>query len=277
MTILWNGFKYVFTIGLILALVFTSSVFGVLLVAKMTRQEWITGNYYHAEAAAMPASPAALEPPPEPVREPEPVKPVKKASVLLDAPVIRQHPELPAGCEITSLAMLLQFAGIDKSKMDLVPEMPKDPTEIRWAAGGGIESWGDPNVGFVGDVTGKSKAFGIYHKGLFPLLQKYVPSGIDLTGQSFERLEEQLSEGFPVIAWTTINFGIPSKWVTWNTASGPIKTTFLEHAVLLVGYDDKYVYANDPWTGAKNVKIDKAKFISTWEIMGKQALSYDEV
>jgi uncharacterized protein YvpB len=283
-SVFWKGIKYTFAIGLILALTFTSSVFGVLLLAKMTGQEWITAKYYHVEevyAEAIDEQPnhdgiteQAASSPDEPPAEP--VKPPKKASALLDAPAIRQFPELPAGCEVTSLTMLLQFRGVDKSKTALAEEMKKDPTPIRWGPNGTIEYWGDPNHGFVGDVTGGSKAFGIYHSALFELLKEYVPTGIDMTGESFDTLEHQISMGIPVIAWTTIYNDVPSKWVTWNSPGGEITTTFMEHAVLLVGYDEDYVYANDPWTGKKNAKIAKSKFIASWEAMGKQALSYTQ-
>jgi len=44
--------------------------------------------------------------------------------------------------------------------------------------------------------------------------------------------------------------------------------------VLLVGYDEQYVYVNDPYTGKANLPIEKDRFIQTWEAMGKQAISY---
>ncbi|MNJ01113.1 hypothetical protein D3C73_1606400 [compost metagenome] len=48
----------------------------------------------------------------------------------------------------------------------------------------------------------------------------------------------------------------------------------MEHAVLLVGYDDQYVYVNDPWTGKKQFAVDRQQFLETWDVMGRQALSY---
>lgn len=202
----------------------------------------------------------------------------KKQSAMIDAPILLQNPELYNGCEITALTMMFQYKGIDKNKMELVPELKKDPTEIQYNPDGTIKFWGNPNLGYVGDITGKQKGFGIYHAALSDLLLKYIPSGVDLTGRSFDELERQVSAGIPVLVWTTVSFTVPSdnQWVVWNTSIGPIRTTFQEHTVLLVGYDDKNVYVNDPLSGRKQLKIEKERFIASWEALGKQALSYTE-
>jgi uncharacterized protein YvpB len=52
--------------------------------------------------------------------------------------------------------------------------------------------------------------------------------------------------------------------------------TFQEHTVLLVGYDENHVYVNDPRQGIKNLKVKKDQFLSSWEALGGQALSYKE-
>ncbi|UUZ86776.1 CoA-binding protein [Paenibacillus sp. P26] len=186
---------------------------------------------------------------------------------------MRQLPELRSGCEVTSLAMLLQYYHVDKSKLELAGEMKMDPTPIRWNSDGSIASWGNPNLGFVGDVTGASKGFGIYHTALYELLKKYAPSAVDLTGKPFDGLEKKLRSGIPSVVWTTIDYNVPDKWVVWDTPIGPIQTTFMEHAVLLVGYDGEFVYVNDPLTGRGKQKIEKERFVASWEAMGRQALS----
>jgi uncharacterized protein YvpB len=111
---------------------------------------------------------------------------------------------------------------------------------------------------------------------LFVLLKKYIPTGINLTGGTFEDLEQKISDGIPVVVWTTVTFTVPTEkqWVVWDTPSGPVKVTFQEHTVLLVGYDEKHVYVNDPLGGKKSFKIKKQQFIASWEALGKQALSY---
>ncbi|MDO3677701.1 C39 family peptidase [Paenibacillus ehimensis] len=272
MTVLWKGIQVTLALFLITGLLFASGVFAVLLYAKLTGQTWFrdpTVAYAEQEAAAAKAAASAAAPPAE--------KPAERPkSVLLEAPHIRQLPELPSGCEVTSLAMLLQFYGVNKSKMDLVPEMKKDPTPIRYNKNGSIAYWGNPNTGFVGEVTGAAKGFGIYHTALFELLKAYVPTAQDLTKEPFSKLEDQLIQGVPSVVWTTINYKVPDNWVVWDTPIGPIETTFMEHAVLLVGFDEQYVYVNDPLAGQSNKKIDKEAFIATWEAMGRQALSYSK-
>jgi uncharacterized protein YvpB len=200
----------------------------------------------------------------------------RKASAMLKAPAISQYPELPSGCEITALTMLLQFYGIKKNKMELLPEMKYDTTPVKLDNNKKIVYWGNPNLGFVGDLKEYAKGFGIYHTALIELLKKYVPTALDLTGKPFEALEDKVAEGIPVEVWTTIKFQESVEWIEWDTSIGPIRTTFLEHAVLLVGYDKDNVYVNDPLTGSSQVKVNKALFIRTWELMEKQAISYSK-
>lgn len=209
-----------------------------------------------------------------PEDRPKPMSP-STSSAMLDAPIIKQNPELYNGCELTSLTMLLQFSGISLNKMDLVPQMKKDPTPIQYDEYENITYWGNPNLGFVGDITGKQKGYSIYHGALLELMKTYIPTGIDLTGVSFDKLERHLSEGIPVIAWTTIGYTEPKQWVVWDSPIGPIRATFSVHSVLLVGFDKQYVYVNDPLTGVKGQRVDKAQFIKSWEAMGKQAISYN--
>jgi uncharacterized protein YvpB len=152
--------------------------------------------------------------------------------------------------------------------------MKYDTTPAKLDDNNKIVYWGNPNLGFVGDVKGNAKGFGIYHTALIHLLKKYVPTAVDLTGKPFEALEDKVAEGIPVEVWTTIKYQESVEWIDWDTSIGPIRTTFSEHAVLLVGYDNDNVYVNDPLTGLSHVKINKALFIRTWELMEKQAISY---
>ncbi|MBQ1274787.1 MAG: C39 family peptidase [Cellulosilyticum sp.] len=77
----------------------------------------------------------------------------KTDKVILKVPMIKQEPELANGCEVTSLAMLLRYAGVQVDKMTLADEIRKDETPIEYGEEGHIVSWGNPHLGFVGDIT----------------------------------------------------------------------------------------------------------------------------
>jgi uncharacterized protein YvpB len=198
-----------------------------------------------------------------------------KEKVLLDAPIISQHPELKNGCEVTSLAMLLNYAGIEADKIKLAEEVKKDDTPLTHDEDGNIEQWGNPNDGFVGDITGEEDGFGVYDKPIADLLDKYMPQrAINLSNQSFNELIKSVNDGKPVIVWITISYEKPKDYKKWKKGDQIIKATFDEHAVLLVGYDHKYCYINDPSSGEKNAKIKKSTFKKLWNKMGKMAVSY---
>lgn len=201
--------------------------------------------------------------------------PVKSA--LIDAPLLSQLPELPRGCEVTSLAMLLNHAGIKVDKMTLAKQIKKNPTPYR--IHNGKVFYGHPNEGFVGDMyTKKKPGYGVYHKPIKELAESYLPNQIiDLTGQSSEEIYKYLSKGTPVWVITNTTFRVlpPSEFIEWQTPQGPLKITYWEHSVLITGYDEQYIYFNDPLTGTKNKKAPKSEFINAWIQMGKQAITYN--
>ncbi|MCM3708178.1 MULTISPECIES: C39 family peptidase [Cytobacillus] len=199
-----------------------------------------------------------------------------KKKTIIDAPAINQFPELPRGCEVTSLSMLLYHAGIQADKLTLAKEIKKSPEPYR--VEDGKIYFGHPNEGFIGDMYSfDNPGLGVYHKPIQELAEKYMPGSIeDLTGSDFEDLKIHLSDGRPV--WIIINTAYKQLsedfFQTWHTPSGKIQITYKEHSVLLTGYDQEFMYFNDPLTGEKNKKAPINAFENAWVQMGKQAITY---
>jgi uncharacterized protein YvpB len=195
-----------------------------------------------------------------------------KTSEVLDIKLINQLPELPRGCEVTSLAMLLSSANINVSKMTLAEQIHKVPYMIN-----GV--YGSPYDGFVGDMYSfKTNGYGSYHGPIFNLAKQYLGDRVvDLTDQSFDVILNQIKHGKPVwiISNTHYSYLPDQYWYTWKTSNGDIKVTWSEHSVLITGFDANYIYFNDPLDGIKNRKAPKASFIAAWEQIGKQAVSYN--
>ncbi|CAM4236467.1 C39 family peptidase [Lederbergia lenta] len=196
--------------------------------------------------------------------------------IIIDAPVIEQFPELPRGCEVTSLAMLLESAGVKADKMKLAKEIRKDPAKRTYK--NGQIHYGNPNKGFVGNMyTFNEPGLGVYHEPIMELAENYLPGKIvNLSNQSFEELKIPLSDGRPV--WVIINSQYreleDSYFQTWHTKEGVIQITMKEHSVLITGYDKDYIYFNDPLTGKKNKKAPIKDFEKSWVQMGSHALTY---
>jgi uncharacterized protein YvpB len=220
--------------------------------------------------------PSAPHQTPAIIEEYKPENTAVKTEVLLDAPVIWQMPELPRGCEVTSLAMLLQYQGVHVDKLTLAREVKKNPAEYR--LNNGKIYFGDPNEGFVGNMyTYTQPGLGVFHKPIAELAGKYLPGKIkDLTGAEFQELKIHLSDNRPV--WVIINTEYKklddSFFQTWHTANGTVKITTKEHSVLITGYDKDSIYFNDPLDGGKNKKAPMKDFAEAWVQMGRQAITY---
>ncbi|MBS4174233.1 C39 family peptidase [Bacillus sp. FJAT-49736] len=201
-------------------------------------------------------------------------RPSKK---VLSARLVKQMPKLPRGCEVTSLSMLLDHAGVKVSNLTLAKKVKKDPTPYRVKSRKKVY-FGNPNNGFVGNMyTFGKPGLGVYHKPIADLANTYLPDRIiDLTGSSFDVVKDYVGAGHPVWVVTTSTFRyVPSShWQTWYTPTGKIRITYKEHAVLITGYDSKYVYVNDPLYGKKNKKLNMKSFMEGWKQFGNQAVSY---
>jgi len=193
-----------------------------------------------------------------------------ETKVELDAPHISQLPELERGCEVTTLAMLLQHAGKEVGKMELSKEIARVPFEKDGMRG-------HPGEGFVGNMKTMDKpGLGVYHGPVAELGEAYLPGKIlDLTGEGFNEVEKHVKDGRPVWVLVPSTFAVvPDKhWETWNTKKGKEKITYKWHSVLVTGFDDKNVYVNDP-LGGKNDKLSKEEFVAGWEQFGQQAITY---
>ncbi|MFL6561528.1 MAG: C39 family peptidase [Bacillus sp. (in: firmicutes)] len=188
-------------------------------------------------------------------------------SILLDVPLINQmdQPMLYNGCEVTSLAMILNYHGVKVTKNELAQKIKTVPLNY------GDGKKGNPNAGFVGDMA-HGPGLGVYNGPILDLTKQYVgEKAVNLTNGSFDDVLEKVGQGLPVWIITTSSFAPVSVFQTWNTPQGKIDITFSEHSVVITGYDEKYIYINNPY-GEKNQKLNRANFIKAWEQMGKQAI-----
>ncbi len=195
--------------------------------------------------------------------------------IISYVPHINQLPELKRGCEVTSLAMLLNYKGIKVDKMTLATEVKKDTTPYNVI--NGKIYFGNPNNGFVGNIFDySSKGLGVYHLPIYGLLSSYAGNNaLDLTGCEFEDLYYFINKNCPIWIITNTKYDeLPqSSFETWITPDGEVTVTYNEHSVLVVGYDDNYVYINDPLASSGYTKKEKTRFIKAWKQMGRQAVT----
>lgn len=188
----------------------------------------------------------------------------------LDVPLIAQRPDLPSGCEATSLAMALHYYGKQVDKNTIAQELPYDTAELVRNPNGTIKMWGDPEVGFVGTPFGNG--YTINPDPLKKVLDRYRPGGLALTGKDFSEIEQYVAEGKPVLVWFTIDYEQPDAR-EWKTPAGKkINAAKPLHNIVVTGVDANHVYFNDSEAVKKDIKMDKAKFINVYNAMGKRAL-----
>ena len=191
---------------------------------------------------------------------------------------ILQKPELPTGCEVTSLTILLRHLGYDADKLTLARKyLPKQ--EFYWQEG---ELYGaDFRTTFAGDPEYEWNAYGCLAPCIVTTAHNYISAnGLkaevrDLSGTTFDHLlSDYIAEDDPVLIWITYG-DLHETYYTdsWTTPEGKTVTwKAWEHCVVLTGYDYNagVVYVSDPLAG--NTTYDMKLLHQRYDEMGMNAV-----
>lgn len=179
------------------------------------------------------------------------------STFTMNVPLVLQNPELPAGCEVTSLDMALRYKGVQIDKITLAKKMPYTNTL-------------DPNKGYVGSPF-NGTGYTINPVKLQDLAKIYRPASADITGASIASIENEVRSGNPVLVWFTIGYvDVINHYIYQNGQRywwpQPL------HCIVVTGASPTNFYINDPLNGNKNYPINKTRFNTIYTEMGKRAL-----
>ena len=170
---------------------------------------------------------------------------------LIQVPYIDQTRKYPTGCESVSAVMLLHYLGISISVDEFIRTyLKKEPMELREGRLHGP----DPFRCFAGSPY-DSESFGCYPPVIVEALNRVLTEwetgkkAVDISGMPMEELLTQfIDKNIPVIFWASIDLKETIAGPEWLLSDGTVFSWISnEHCMLLVGYDDKCYYFNDPW------------------------------
>mgnify|MGYP003520526267 FL=1 len=191
-----------------------------------------------------------------------------KQEQKLNVPLENQMPDLPNGCEVTSLSMLMNYYGIKVSKNELAETIQHVDS---FTDGGKYR--GNPHQGFVGHMTIANAGWCVYNEPLYNVARKYTSHIENITGSDFLSLLKLVSTGHPVMIITTTTFNKVNNMQTWDTNTGKVNVTPSSHACVITGYSKpkKVVYVNNPY-GYKNQPVNWKNLQASYNQQGRQAL-----
>ena len=186
-------------------------------------------------------------------------------------PVYKQFPNYPSGCETIALYTLLKYYGVNVSPETLINNLKKGDGPY-WE--GDIRYGGNPEIEFVGNPKA-SNGYGVYQKPIIALANQYKSGIVDYTGHSLNQVLELVKNGTPVQVWVSIKLQNTSVCATWiNKETGKeIDWICHLHSLVIVGFNDNYVYVSDPYTG-KTEKYSRSQFQKIYNLFGKRAIYY---
>lgn len=180
------------------------------------------------------------------------VKKSNSGTQLTDFDIIEQYPELPTGCEITAMTMVLNYYGYNVDKVTMALDyMPKVQAEFYRSEDGRLMGPDLENY-FVGDPT-EETGYICGTGAIVTAANAYLTDvGSDMTAVAMknaqpEELYDLIDQGTPVVIWCTINMEDRAETDGWYREDGTyMEWSTNDHGAVLIGYDEDTVTVADP-------------------------------
>ncbi len=173
------------------------------------------------------------------------------AQKLIDVPAISQYPELPTGCESVAATMVLQYYGADITAKEFANSWLECNTRFHKENG---KLYGpDPNKVFAGNPFTKN-SYGCFAT---PIVNAVNRNSVTCKAQSIgnkslpELCTEYIDHNKPLLLWATMHMKESYEGNAWYLEDGTkFAWTAGEHCLVLVGYNEKVYFLNDPMSGS---------------------------
>lgn len=192
--------------------------------------------------------------------------PTQMAAEITRFEIVRQLPELPTGCEITSLTMALRCNGIPADKCDLADNYLRK----------GEIGETDCRRAFIGNPRDEN-SYGCYAPVIVDAAERYLSENgyaltvRDLSGTALSDLLPYIDEGIPVIFWATQDMCEGTITETWEIDGEEINWIFPEHCMVIIGYSDNSIRVADPLTGEVRT-YDRSLTEAAYDLLSRQAI-----
>lgn len=171
---------------------------------------------------------------------------------LTDFEIMEQYPELPTGCEITAMTMVLNYYGYNVDKVTMALDyMPKIQAEFYRGEDGRLMGPDLENF-FVGDPT-EETGYICGTGAIVTAANAYLTDvGSDMTAVAMknaqpEELYDLIDQGTPVVIWCTINMEDRAETDSWYREDGTyMEWSTNDHGAVLIGYDEDTITVADP-------------------------------
>lgn len=171
---------------------------------------------------------------------------------------LSQNPELPTGCEITSLTSVLNYYGINVKKETMADDYLK-------------KGDGSYYKMFLGNPR-DTGSFGCMAQPIVDAANLYFKKNnvsmkaSNVSGVTFDKILEYVSQGVPMIVWNTMGMAPAYESQTLTLDGREYTWIAPEHCVVVVGYDldNNEVYVADPMAGmvTRNLKTFEERYDS---------------
>lgn len=200
---------------------------------------------------------------------------------LENFPIISQYPEVPTGCEITALTMVLNYYGYQVDKETMAESyLPKIEYSTYYGDDGRLYG-NDLNRFFIGNPFSAEEGTVCGIPALVTAADQYLQQAEgtlraqDISGTSSEELYKLIAEGKPVVVLVTIGMG--DRWSTqgWYTENGDyVEWSQNDHGAVLIGYTETTVTIADPIAGM--MEYPRERFESVYLSRGQKSLILNE-